>query len=319
MIARVLRLASYLKGRRHGRVTLEDICKDVPGYDAHFDGSGALVHDASWEAVRKKLRRDLKLLEDAFGIEYDYDEPTGSYVVHPPFFTAEERDVLVAAAALVRVDGIDDEQLAALGTAVDEQGQRVMMRVHRHVLALREALACRRPVTFRYRGTERVFDPWAVGLWRDRWYTVGRVHDAGERRVFRLDRIEERDDGPPIGDAGDPGSFEPPAQFDAPGALLLDPNVWGQDPAVDARVAVDGDWVQAFLTEFRGSRVESRDGHDAVVTLTVRHYESFRDRLLAFGTHAVLLAPENLVAALHAWLAAAAGANGGAAARSGGA
>lgn len=307
VIARVLRLASYLKGRRSGRVTLEDICKNVPGYEAHFDASGELAHDATWEAVRKKLRRDLRLLDDAFGIECDYDDQSGSYVVRPPFFTGEERDVLVAAAALVRVDGIDDERLAALGTAVDEQGQRVMMRVHRHVLALREALAARRPVTFRYRGQERVFDPWAVGLWRDRWYTVGWVHDAGDRRVFRLDRIEERDDGPPIGSAGDAGSFDPPAQFDAEHALLLDPNVWGQDPPVDARVGVEHDWGQAFLTEFRGSRVESTCDRGAVVCVTVRHYESFRDRLLAFGEHAVLLEPEVLVSQLRVWLEAAAG------------
>ncbi|GIU90645.1 MAG: hypothetical protein KatS3mg010_1744 [Acidimicrobiia bacterium] len=306
-IARVLRLASYLKGRRSGRVTLEDICQDVPGYEANFDASGELAHDAAWEAVRKKLRRDLKLLDDAFGIECDYDDQSGSYVVRPPFFTGEERDVLVAAAALVRVDGIDDEQLAALGAAVDEQGQRVMMRVHRHVLALREALAARRPVTFRYRGQERVFDPWAVGLWRDRWYTVGWAHDAGDRRVFRLDRIEERADGPPIGSAGEAGSFDPPAQFDAEHALLLDPNVWGQDPPVEARVRVEPDWVQAFLTEFRGSRVESTCDRGSVVCVTVRHYESFRDRLLAFGEHAVLLEPEVLVTQLRVWLEAAAG------------
>jgi len=298
VIGRVLRLAAYLKSRRAARVALDDICRDVPGYDS----GGELVRDAQWEAVRKKVRRDVALLGDSFGIEVDYDASADSYALKPSFLTADERDVLLAASALVRVDGIDDTQLAALGSAVDEEGRRVVMRVHRHVLVLRDALAARRPVTFRYHGQERVFDPWAVGLWRDRWYAVGYAHGPAERRVYRLDRIEERDDGSAISGAGADASYDLPAEFDPESALLLDPNAWGHDPPVVARVRVDTDWVQPFVTEFGGT-VDDQDDDGGVVVLTVRHYESFRDRLLSFGVHARLLEPDALVDGLRDWLA----------------
>ena len=36
--------------------------------------------------------------------------------------------------------------------------------------------------------------------------------------------------------------------------------------------------------------------------LMVRHYESFRDRVLGFGTHAVVVEPPELVEQMRAWL-----------------
>jgi hypothetical protein len=42
---------------------------------------------------------------------------------------------------------------------------------------------------------------------------------------------------------------------------------------------------------------------DAVVVVTVRHRASFRVRLIAFGTDAMLLGPAELVEDLVAWLA----------------
>jgi predicted DNA-binding transcriptional regulator YafY len=303
----LLRLAAFMKKHRADGVRLQEISENVPGYEAKLDSEGRFEDPQEWEALRKRVRRDLQHLADVFGIGCRYDDEHERYFVEPPFFTDDERRHLVAAAALVRVDGLGDAELAALGSAVDEHGQRVVMRVHRHVLALREALAARRPVTFRYRGQERVFDPWAVGLWRDHWYTVGYAHNTGERRVYRLDRIEERDDGSTIDRAGPDASYHPPDEFDAQQALLLDPNMWGHDPPVVARVRVERDWVTPFVREFGGEATPAPAGDgaasvDAVVTLTVRHYESFRDRLFAFGTHAVLLDPPELVEYVRSWL-----------------
>jgi predicted DNA-binding transcriptional regulator YafY len=301
-VERMLRLAAYFKLRRSSAVTLADICANVPDYEAHFETDGRIVEDKLWEATRKKVRRDSEVLADVFGIHLDYRKDDHTYRLRAPFLSAEERDMLVAAAALVRVDGIDDEQLTALGAAVDADGQRVVVRVHRHLLALRAALAQRVPVRFRYRDTERLFEPWAVGLWRDRWYTVGFDRRAGEQRVYRLDRFEDDGSGSVVAPVSDAPRYEIPPGFDADDALVLDPNNWGHDPPVVARVRVDADWVPQFTRDFSGTVVASGDGC-AVVELTVRHYESFRDRLLAFGAHAVLLEPAELVAMMREWLA----------------
>jgi predicted DNA-binding transcriptional regulator YafY len=273
------------------------VCADVPGYEAD------LGNDAAWEAVRKKLRRDFALLSDVFGIQIEYDGASETYTLHPPFLTAEERDMLVAAAALVRVDGIDDEQLAALGAAVDADGQRVVVRVHRHLLALRAALANRQAVCFQYHGTVRRFEAWAVGLWRDRWYTVGFDTGADAQRVYRLARIEEIDGQPAVEPTGERNSYVVPVDFQADDALVLDPNNWGHDAPLDAKIRVSKDWVPAFAREFN-ARIETNDGDSSVLTLTVRHYESFRDRLLGYGTQAKLLEPPELVEMVRVWVGA---------------
>lgn len=300
-VERVLRLAAYFKLRGVQRVTLADICANVPGYEATFDAEGALHKDATWEAVRKKVRRDLALLSSVFGIEVEFDDNNQEYRLRPPFLSAEERDVLVAAAALVRIDGIEEGQLAALGAAVDTDGQRVVVRVHRHLLMLRSAIAARLPVRFRYRNTAREVECWAVGLWHDRWYTVGLDRRSGGQRVFRLDRIDDDGDGPVIEILYGEEMYDVPERFDAHDALTLDPNNWGQDPPVQARVRVETDWLAHFQREFGGTVVD-RGPSAAIVELTVRHYESFRDRLLGLGTHAVLLEPLALVEQLRSWL-----------------
>jgi len=301
-IARMLRLAAYFKLRGTRQVTLTDICANVPGYEANFDTDGTLLKDGAWEAVRKKVRRDLQALTDVFGIEVEFDEATQEYRLKPPFLSAKERDVLLAAAALVRIDGIEDTRLAALGTAVDGDGQRVAIHVHRHLLVLRSAIAERTPVRFSYRGTERDFEPWAVGLWHDRWYTVGHDRKSGGQRVFRLDRIASDDGVPAIELRPDDGTYTIPDRFDAVDILTLDPNNWGQDPPVEAEVWVERDWCAEFRREF-GAEPVGDDADGSTFVLTVRHYESFRDRILGFAAHAAVRGPEVLVAQLRDWLA----------------
>jgi predicted DNA-binding transcriptional regulator YafY len=74
---------------------------------------------------------------------------------------------------------------------------------------------------------------------------------------------------------------------------------------VRARVRVNPDHVQAFVDELGGEVVE-QDGV-TIVELDVRHYDSFRTRLLAFGANAVVLAPDVLVADVRDHLARIAG------------
>lgn len=309
--ARVLRLAAYLAAHPTEDLTLSRIGADVPGYpetprDEHGD---VATGGPGWETLRKALRRDREDLRERFGIVVDYDTADHVWRLRPPFFTPEQRRALVAAAAVVDVEGLDDELDAGeLGTAVAEHSRRVVLQVHRRVLDFIEARRTRTPVTFRYRDRTRVFDPYAIGGWRNRWYVVGRDHEADELRRFRLDRIDDADVGTSDADrgviraAGDPGSYDVPDDFDAASALALDPNDWGRDPHVVAEIRVDADHLQALRRDLGGRVVRRDDGH-AVVAVDVRHRDSFRVRLTALGMHARLVGPPALVADLRDWLA----------------
>jgi predicted DNA-binding transcriptional regulator YafY len=147
-----------------------------------------------------------------------------------------------------------------------------------------------------------VFDPYAVGVWRNRWYVVGCEHGTDGLRLFRLDRIEDRD-GAPVRDAGGAEPFVVPDDFDAPSALRLDPNDWGTDPPLDARIRVENDRLPAFQAELGGRVIEQHDDN-AVVEVAVRHRASFRVRLIAFEDAARLLDPSELVDDLTTWLRA---------------
>ncbi len=287
-LERILQLAVYLRDARPGR-TLEQICADIPGY-----------RDNDWESARKKLRRDLADLHDHFGVDAHFDDSTKTYRLAAPFFTDDERHALIAAAELVRIDGIEDNpELVELGRAVDADGARVVVRVDEHLLALRDAIASRTSVHFRYHGRDRTIDPYAVGLWHDHWYVVGFDHDRAERRIYRLDRIEPAT--PAISMVGKAHGFEIDADANPASMLLVDPNTWGRDEPYSARILVDDDYVSGFRDQLGGDLVEHVDGR-AVIALTVRHHQYFRDRLWFFGEHAVVVEPPELRALLRAWL-----------------
>ena len=289
---RVLELAAYLTTTRAG-CTLADITRDVPCYRVE----GELTPGSKeWETVRKRLHRDLDGLSAGFGITVDYDEVEHSYRLRPPFFTRGERLALIAAAAAVDVADLDDEPvLGELGAAVDEREQRIVLSVPSRVQELCRSIHARTPVRFRYHQQMRTVDPYAVGRWKTQWYVIGRDHGADALRKFRIDRIEGGTDAAAIMSAGPPDSYTIPAEFDAVDEMRLDPNDWGHDPSVVARVRVAEDHIQNLQYEL-GGRVVARDDGFGIVELDVRHYAAFRDRLLGFREHVIVVDPPQLVA-----------------------
>jgi proteasome accessory factor B len=146
----------------------------------------------------------------------------------------------------------------------------------------------RRVVPFGLYGATRHEQPYALGLWRNRWYLAGHDLDRDELRRYRLDRIDM------IESTGEPGAYDLPDDLDRDSLFDLDPNAWGDDPLVRAHVRVGIDHVEAFLAELGGDVVE-RSTTDAIVALDVRHYVSFRNRLLAFRGSAVVIDPPVLI------------------------
>jgi proteasome accessory factor B len=294
---RILRLAAFAADRctDGAEITLTDIVDGV-GYptDAPRDAQGQLRSGTTeWETVRKMVQRDLADLHTFWGIRLDYDEAAHSYRLAPPFLTPDERRALLAAVATVAVQGAPNAEPGDLGATLDDRRALVVLRLHHLVATLRAAIGERRAVTFGLYGVARHVQPYALGMWRNRWYLAGHDVDRDTLRRYRLDRIDPGE--PTIAVDGPAGVYEIPADFDADAAFDLDPNVWGEDPLVSARVRVGVDHVDAFRSELGGEGVES-DGRTTVVVLDVRHYQSFRDRLLAFRGSAVVLEPPELVA-----------------------
>jgi predicted DNA-binding transcriptional regulator YafY len=298
---RILRLAAFAadRTRRGDEITLTAIVDDV-GYatDAPRDEFGQLESGTTeWETVRKMVQRDLRDLRDHWGIHLDYDDVSHTYRLEPPFFTPDERHALLAAQATVAVQGLSGNEPGDLGAALDDRRALVVLRLHDLVAALRTAIDERRTVTFGLYGATRRVQPYALGLWRNRWYLAGHDLDRDELRRYRLDRIDM------IESTGTPDSYEIPSDLDRDTLFDLDPNAWGDDPAVRAHVRVGIDHVETFLAELGGDVVE-RSTTDAVVALDVRHYVSFRNRLLAFRGSAVVIDPPVLVDEVRDHLAA---------------
>lgn len=288
---RMTQLAAYVAAKPEG-CTKQDIEASVPGYRGLDEA-----------ALEKALQRDRVTLRESLGIDIEYLDVDHVYRIRPPFFTAKERNALITAAALVDVDGAGDDNLPGeLGTAVSQDRAQVVVRVHALVVDLRDAIAARRSVQLRYNGKLRTFDPYVIGMWRNRWYVVGDEHGAG-RRKYRLDRIERAGNGPAIEAVGAAGTYELPADLDPEAELRLDPNVWGDDPPLVARLRVERRLAPRFLSEFIADVVDV-DRETVELDVEVRDYESFVIRLLGHGQLVQLVGPPELVSMLRDWLRA---------------
>ncbi|SFD39476.1 helix-turn-helix transcriptional regulator [Streptomyces aidingensis] len=95
------------------------------------------------------------------------------------------------------------QKLRAAGMPLADDGQERTHALEPRVPAGEAAfeplmLACRdrRPVTFGYRKSNAVraetrqVEPWALECWRGHWYLAGWDRDRGDKRVFRLSRID---------------------------------------------------------------------------------------------------------------------------------
>lgn len=298
---RILRLAAYVGENPTSGCTIDEIAASVRGYGDKESG-----------ALARQLGRDIKHLEDSTGIVLEWSPEYQRYFLRKPMFTAKERQALLGAAGVVDVEGVGEHlSPGEIGAAVDADMAQVVVRVHHFVVVLRDAISSRRQIEFCYQGVDgasgvRHVDPYAVGLWRNRWYVVGHDLDRAQARAFRLDRIVAADEEHPIVAVGEASAYKIPPDFDFATALSMDPNSWGTDPPLVARVRVLHDHIPVFLAEFTGT-VDEQDKSGATVTLEVRDYESFVIRLLGFGAGVELLAPPYLCEMLRSWLVCQAG------------
>lgn len=165
---------------------------------------------------------------------------------------------------------------------------------------LREAVASRTSVRFDYRDVERTVDPWGLLLRDGFWYLIGFDQGRGDRRTFRIDRIEG-------GVRALTGTrFERPAGFDPRAALPKDPKLIGATDAIpQARVVIDAGRAREVVAELGEDRVLARLPDGSVeVEVPYANLAAFRSWLLGFLDQAEVLAPEELRAHVVEWLAA---------------
>ena len=155
-----------------------------------------------------------------------------------------------------------------------------------------------RVARFSYRNRERHLEPWGLFSRGGFWYVIGWDRDAGERRMYRVDRI---DDGVTT---GEPGEFSIPDDFDLASAFDESVQSIGLDEGpAEALVLIDADRASSVHAELgTGAVRESRADGSLVVSVACRNRLVFRAWLLGFVDHAEVLEPVEVRHDVIEWL-----------------
>jgi proteasome accessory factor B len=214
----------------------------------------------------------------------------------------EARALQVAMAATRPGSTSGQEALWKLGAGVLEHSApvAVVLPDAPGLPVLRDAVAGRTSVRFRYRDVDRTIDPWGVLLRDGFWYLIGYDHGHREQRTYRIDRIEGAV-GPISG-----STFERPTGFDPRAAFPEDPKLIGATETVPvARVRIDAARAGAAVRDLAEERVLWRGDDGAVeVEVPCANLPAFRSWLLGFSDHAEVIAPEDVRAHVVEWLEA---------------
>ncbi len=232
------------------------------------------------------------------------EPPIDGYIVHAEKYAGQdpglepaELAALHLAAALVRVDNLQDDAFWKLGGAeqADDAASAVASMPSTDLAGLfHTAIDQRRPTTFVYRDLERVLEPSRISFVHGKWYVSGHDKTREAERVFRIDRID--------GDVslGDAGGYEPrPAR----GPEVVRTWEFGDDEPVDTIVRIDSSaamWARVHLTEDEFTTID--DGA-IEIRLSVRNVDGFRDWVLGFLDAATVVSPPEMRDVLLSWLA----------------
>ncbi len=219
------------------------------------------------------------------------------YLDRPLRFTAAEGFAILAAGrALLAVPGSDAEgplvdalaKLARVLGPVD--GLTVEMGAVGEsddlITTLQEAVAERRALEIGYYSfgrdveTVRVVDPWAVHSAGGQWYLAAWCHQAGDERLFRLDRIRSVQ---PTG-----GTFPTPSAVPAADTFRAGPD----DPRVEMFLGPDDHWV---VESYPVIESEARADGRVRVVLAVSGQAWFERLALRLGPGSEIVAPAEMI------------------------
>jgi proteasome accessory factor C len=203
--------------------------------------------------------------------------------------------LLTAGRALLAVPGSDER--GALATALDKlaralgatDGLAVEVGEPPHLDALRRATDANERVEIDYYSfgrdatTTRQIDPRSVFHAFGHWYAAAHCHQAGDERLFRVDRIRA------VRPTGN--HFEPPARGDEGrfGRAVYHPRA--EDPRVTLELAPEAAWV---VESYPSEEAEERPDGSWRVVLAVSERAWLERLLLQLGPAARVLAPPEL-------------------------
>jgi proteasome accessory factor B len=210
----------------------------------------------------------------------------------------DEKRALQLAVAAVHL-GVDwgSDALLKIGGAEDSGPLDVTgaFRASPSLPVLFDAHVRRRAVAFTYRGKQRALEPWGLLTREGFWYVVGMEHGAGERRTFRLDRIESDVT------IDEDSTFVVPEGFDPATAVIDDPKAVGGTGAV-ALVAIDALRAPGIVAQLGEDAVAERTADRTVVRVPAAHVPMFRSWVLGLLDHAEVLGPPEVRADIVEWL-----------------
>ncbi|MGH9044893.1 MAG: helix-turn-helix transcriptional regulator [Acidimicrobiales bacterium] len=278
-------------------LTLAEIARDVPGYP-----EGASARRQAFERDKRLLREEsipimTETIEgpDQFGYRIDPE----AFYLPDLHLTPDEQAALQLAVAGVNVgDPSGADGLAKLGaTALGEARPLASLEAPSALPAVFEAVRTKAEVRFSYRGTSRAAT--LAGLWfrRGRWYSVGWMAEAGQTRVFRVDRIE----GEP--ELGAPGSGALPHDFDPEAAVPDEPWLVGGEELETVEIVVDHVEAARVTAEVGAEHVSGPLPDGSVkVNLAVSNRRALRSWVLSLLDHAEVTAPADLRSEVVDWL-----------------
>lgn len=295
VIERILNLLAFLLTERRP-VAADEIRFNVLGYEDKTDEAFKRIFERDKDVLRSlgvPLRLDYT---DAWEVDRGYVLSPEQYALADPGLDDDERAALALAARMARLGGeeVPTAALRKLGGMSGDDGPSVFAAdlgaMQAELGAVFLAVTEHRLLTFDYRGSTRKVRPLSLLHRRGHWYVEADTVE-GERRVYRVDRME----GTVAGEK--PGAFERPRGF-RPGQSLPDAPWEAGTDEHRAEIRFDAEiawWARRQLPADAEVREEA-DG-SIVVTLTVAAPQALFGWLIGFDDAAEILGPDDLVAA----------------------
>jgi proteasome accessory factor B len=294
---RLLNLVVCLMAARYP-VSRERIVASVPGYS---DAPSPAALERMFERDKDELRSlgiPIETMTDASGDVEGYQIPLDRYAMPPMAFSAEERAVLLIAAAVwqqaalgplalqavLKIQTIDPGPAALLDAVPDAR----LDAADAAFLVLLRAIRQRRKIRFDYRAasaqavTRRDVDPWGLVTLDGAWYLVGYDHEREAPRVFRVSRMTG-----PVQVTAQEQRHPMPADEDLARRVRMEPE---SDEGIIARVRVRAG-AGARLRELAGDREPFVDAELLVPGSSLDHLAA---EVCAAGAAAEVLEPVEL-------------------------